>query len=195
MLSHRRQEIGEVTRPLSGDVGVRKVVALHPSDEAAVGPEHSVDDHMGVRCGATGSVDRIIPVSVSRGHDDEYSTRNRRVAQNFQHVQGSTTPTDRVVPEHRRQQRPTVTEFNPTIKCFLSAQIQVMPDPSGVSVSLDVERQPFDPLNWGQHPAGRRPGKRIHSHLDFPGKPKPSRARLTAAHRPRRSRSTCLPTR
>lgn len=62
-------------------------------------------------------------------------------------VQGSTTPTDRVVPEHRRPQRPTVTEFNPTIKCFLSAQIHVMPDPSGVSVPLDVERQPFDPLN------------------------------------------------
>jgi len=43
---------------------------------------------MGLRCGATGSVDRNIPVSVSRGHDDEYTTHDRRVAQNLQQRPG-----------------------------------------------------------------------------------------------------------
>jgi len=88
VLSHRRQEVGKVTRPLGGNIGVRKVVALDLADEAAGGPEHSVDDHTGVRCGVSGSDDRIIPVSVSRGHDDEYTTPNRRVPQYLQHRPG-----------------------------------------------------------------------------------------------------------
>jgi len=79
VLSHRGQEVGKVTSPLGGDVGAREVVALDPAHETAVDPKHAVNDHMGVGCGATGSGDRIIPVPVSRGHDDEYTTHDRRV--------------------------------------------------------------------------------------------------------------------